>query len=139
MEDKTKLETYRGAVATWECDSNGHMNVMYYINKYELAGRQFFGQVGIQKNLLKGENLGVAVVEQNIKYLQEVFEDDLLHIKSHVQNFTEKVMVIQHELYLTNTNQKVSEATVKLLLFDKTKRKAIKIPPLVKANLEKLV
>ena len=29
--------TYKGAVLTNECDSNKHMNVMYYINKFELA------------------------------------------------------------------------------------------------------
>ena len=38
---KEKILTYKGAVMTWECDSNGNMNVMYYINEFEHAGRNF--------------------------------------------------------------------------------------------------
>ena len=44
-----KIETYRGAAMTWECDSNGHMNVMYYVDKFEYASRNF--------NLHLGKNI----------------------------------------------------------------------------------
>lgn len=38
---------------TWECDSNGHMNVMYYINKFEHAGRNFDLEMGLLENVDK--------------------------------------------------------------------------------------
>jgi len=79
---KKKVLTYKGAVATWECDSNGHMNVMYYISKYELAGRNCSLEIGLTKKFLQDNNYGIAVVEQVIKYQKEVFEDDLLYIES---------------------------------------------------------
>lgn len=44
--------TYQGAVQTWECDSNDHMNVMYYINKFELAGRNLGFEMGTRWELL---------------------------------------------------------------------------------------
>ena len=72
-----KVLTYKGAVMTWECDSNRHMNVMYYINKFEHAGRNFDIELGLFKDGLSEEK-GIVVLEQNIKYLKEVFEDDLL-------------------------------------------------------------
>lgn len=61
--------TYRGAVMTWECDSNGHMNIMYFINKYENGGRNLFVQVGMHLDYMTKHNYGVAVIEQQVKYL----------------------------------------------------------------------
>ena len=77
-----KILTYKGAVMTWECDSNQHMNVMYYINKFENAGRNFGLNLGLQK--LMSKEVGSVVVEQNIKYIKEVFEDDLLLSLIHI-------------------------------------------------------
>ena len=83
-----KFLTYKGAVMTWECDSNGHMNVMYYINKFENAGRNLSLEMGVSKIMSK--EIGFVVVEQTIKYLREVFEDDLLFVESSLVNFSNK-------------------------------------------------
>lgn len=131
-----KLLTYRGAVATQECDSNGHMNVMYYINKYELGGRNLMAELGVSKPYLLEHQLGVAVVEQNIKYLQEVFEDDVLYIESSVEGHTEKVMSFLHELKDGITHRMVGTMQIKIVIFDKIKRKAIKIPAPIQAKLQ---
>jgi len=69
-----KLTTYIGAVMTWECDSNKHMNVMYYIDKFEHAGRNFDIELGLLNDANK-EKIGLVVLEQNIKYHQEAVED----------------------------------------------------------------
>ena len=60
--------TYKGAVMSWEWDSNGHMNVMYYINKYENAGRNFDLDHGFTTLLSEEkETVGMVVVEHNIQ------------------------------------------------------------------------
>ncbi len=120
--------TYRGAVSSWECDSNGHMNVMYYVNKYELAGRNLFVELGLTKPYMTEHNYGVAVVEQYIKYLKEVFEDDVLYIESEIEGCTEKVVTFYHELKNGTTRETVGTATLKLVIFDKYRRKAVKLP-----------
>ena len=62
--------TYKGAVMTWECDSNGHMNVMYYINKYENAGRNFDLDLGLAKLLQdQKETVGIVVVAVSYTHL----------------------------------------------------------------------
>ena len=33
------VETYRGAVYPWHCDHVGHMNVMWYVGKFDEIGR----------------------------------------------------------------------------------------------------
>jgi len=111
---------------TWECDSNGHMNVMYYINKFENAGRNLSLEMGVSKIMSK--EIGFVVVEQTIKYLREVFEDDLLFVESSLVNFSNKAMVMRHEMFNGITKDLVSTMDVVGVLFNKTNRKAIPIP-----------
>lgn len=128
MDDPKKFCSYKGAVLANECDSNNHMNVMYYINKFEHAGRSFSHELGIGHQFLKEHNLGVAVLEQLIQYKREVFEDDILNIYSYAIGSTNKVMNLYHEMY--NLDTKVLSATVniKLVMFDMNKRKSVNIP-----------
>lgn len=111
---------------TWECDSNGHMNVMYYINKFENAGRNLSLEMGVSKIMSK--EIGFVVVEQTIKYLREVFEDDLLFVESSLVNFSNKAMVMRHEMFNGITKELVSTMDVVGVLFNKTNRKAVPIP-----------
>jgi len=121
-----KVLTFKGAVMTWECDSNRHMNVMYYINKFEHAGRNFTLEMGISS--LGIEELGVVVLEQRIKYLKEVFEDDLLYVESSLMEVGNKAFIVLHEMYNGQTKDLVSTMNVVLVLFDKVNRKALEFP-----------
>lgn len=131
-----KILTYKGAVMTWECDSNGHMNVMYYINKFEHGGRNFGLEMGLT-DLGRNDELGIVVVEQTIKYLKEVFEDELLFIESSLLAVGNKTFTILHEMYNTKNKELVSTMNVILVLFDKINRKALPIPTDIKENLIK--
>lgn len=111
---------------TWECDSNGHMNVMYYINKFENAGRNLSLEMGTSKMMSK--EIGFVVVEQTIKYMKEFFEDDLLYVESSLVSFSNKAFIMRHEMYNGLTKEMVSSMVVIGVLFDKVKRKAISIP-----------
>ncbi|MFT4761888.1 MAG: acyl-CoA thioester hydrolase [Paraglaciecola sp.] len=124
---KKKL-TYKGAVMTWECDSNHHMNVMYYVNKFEHAGRAFGLEMGLTELGRGKEDTGIVVVEQTIKYLREVFEDDLLYVESSLVNIGNKAFTILHEMYNAETKDLVSTMEAVLVLFDKKSRKALSFP-----------
>lgn len=130
---KKKL-TYKGAVMTWECDSNRHMNVMYYINKFEHAGRHFDIDLGLFTEGAS-EEIGIVVLEQQIRYLQEVFEDDLLYIESSLLEVGNKAFTVFHEMYNSRTKTLVSTMKVVLVLFDKLERKALPFPAERKAKL----
>lgn len=127
--------TYKGAVMTWECDSNGHMNVMYYINKFENAGRHFNLVMGLAEHLRHAPDTGIVVLEQTIKYIKEVFEDDLLHIESELINIGNKAFTLHHEMYNSLNNELVSTMTLAVVLFDKKERKALVFPPSLKESI----
>lgn len=123
-----KILTYKGAVMTWECDSNRHMNVMYYVNKFEHAGRAFGLEMGLHELGQGDDDTGIVVVEQTLKYLQEVFEDDLLYIESSLVDIGNKAFTLLHEMHDARTKKLVSTMDVVLVLFDKKNRKALPFP-----------
>ena len=63
--------TYRGTVYPWHCDHMGHMNVMWYVGKFDEATWQFFHAVGLSPSLLRERWRGMAAVEQRISYARE--------------------------------------------------------------------
>ncbi len=126
--------TYRGAVMTWECDSNHHMNVMYYINKFEHAGRNFDIELGLfESNDV--DQKGIVVLEQQVKYINEVFEDDLLYVQSRLLAIGNKAFTVFHEMYNTRSEALVSTMKIVLVGFDKKERKALPFPEDRKAAL----
>jgi len=112
---------------TWECDSNRHMNVMYYINKFEHAGRNFSLELGFDE-LGDSDVMGMVVLEQHIKYLKEVFEDDLLFIESTLLSVGNKAFTVLHQMFNAKTKVLVCEMKIVLVLFDKINRSALPMP-----------
>lgn len=112
---------------TWECDSNRHMNVMYYINKFEHAGRNFSLELGFDE-LGDSDVMGMVVLEQHIKYLKEVFEDDLLFIESTLVAVGNKAFTVLHQMFNAKTKVLVCEMKIVLVLFDKINRSALPMP-----------
>ena len=61
--------TYRGVVRAEHCDHMGHMNVMWYVRKFDEASWQLFAAMGLSRSRMQKENRGVAGVEQHITAL----------------------------------------------------------------------
>ena len=69
------IETYRGAVYPWHCDHMGHMNVMWYVGKFDEATWNLFALLGVTTAFLKENRRGMAAVQQNITYRRELFSE----------------------------------------------------------------
>ena len=92
------LETYRGAVYPWQCDHMGHMNVMWYVGKFDEATWNLFAAVGITPTLLRTQSRGMAAVQQNITYRRELRAGDVVAIRSGVLEMRDKVVKFVHEM-----------------------------------------
>jgi acyl-CoA thioester hydrolase len=64
--------TYRGTVYPWQCDHVGHMNVMWYVGKFDEATWQFLNLLGLTPSFLRAAKRGMAAVDQHISYMQEM-------------------------------------------------------------------
>ncbi|OSY87391.1 hypothetical protein WH52_10935 [Tenacibaculum holothuriorum] len=134
-----KTLAYKGAVSINQSDTNGHMNVMHYINKYELAAMNMFTDVGYTRLYAKENNLGIIILEQQIKYYKELFEDDTIYIESHISSLARKVVQITHELYNGDTKELSGTAVITYAFLNKEIRKTVLIPDSIKNKLEDLL
>ena len=121
--------TYRGMVYPWQCDHMGHMNVMWYVGKFDEATWQLLASVGLSATRLRQEGIGMAAVEQHIEYKRELRAGDLLTIHSSVEEAREKTLLLLHEM----TNQETQELAARTVLtgicIDLATRKARPLPP----------
>jgi acyl-CoA thioester hydrolase len=60
------IETYRGAIYPWHCDQMGHMNVMWYVGKFDEASWNLFAAMGVSAAFLRERNRRMAAVQQDI-------------------------------------------------------------------------
>ena len=82
--------TYRGAVYPWHCDHVGHMNVMWYVGKFDEATWNLFHRVGITAAYLRDNQRGMAAVDQHIQYKRELKAGDVVTVRSEVLELHEQ-------------------------------------------------
>ncbi|MGV9453793.1 acyl-CoA thioesterase [Streptomyces sp. NPDC003635] len=76
--------TYRGTVYPWHCDHMGHMNVMWYVGKFDEATWQLFAGIGLTPALLRRLQRGMVAVDQRISYRREVRAGEVIVVRSGV-------------------------------------------------------
>ena len=120
--------TYRGTVYPWHCDHMGHMNVMWYVGKFDEATWQLFASIGLSPRRLRNEGIGLVAVEQRLEYKRELIAGDLLTIRSSVEEVREKALVLLHEMTNDETQQVAARTTITGVCIDMTTRKARPLP-----------
>ena len=120
--------TYRGTVYPWHCDHMGHMNVMWYVGKFDEATWQLFTSIGLSPRRLRNEGIGLVAVEQRVEYKRELIAGDLLTIRSSLEEVREKALVLLHEMTNDETQQVAARTTITGVCIDMTTRKARPLP-----------
>jgi acyl-CoA thioester hydrolase len=128
--------TYRGTVYPWHCDHMGHMNVMWYVEKFDEATWQLFCSIGLSPTRLRNERIGMAAVEQRLEYKRELLAGDLLTIRSSIEEMREKSLVLVHEMINQETEELAARTVITGVCMDLTTRKSRPLPPDI---LERLV
>jgi acyl-CoA thioester hydrolase len=78
------VEVWRGSVATWECDSMGHLNVGFYQAKAMEALVGLAGELGMPHAFAPHAEATLLVGEQHIRFLREAQVGARLHIDAGV-------------------------------------------------------
>jgi acyl-CoA thioester hydrolase len=90
--------TYRGTVHQWHCDHMGHMNVMWYVGKFDEATWNLAAMMGMTSQYLKEKNRGMAAVEQRIGYRKEAVAGDVVTIRTAIVEVRPKLVRFVHEM-----------------------------------------
>ena len=131
--------TYRGVVHPWHCDRMGHMNVVWYVSKFDEASWQFASMVGLNNSYFMQKDRGIAALQQNITYKSELVAGSTVTIRSGVLEIKEKVMRIIHEMRNDTTGGIAALMVLTIIHFNTKKRKSCPFPKDILDRGKKLV
>jgi len=133
------LLTYRGAVYPMHCDHMGHMNVASYVAKFDEASWSLFCALGLTPSYLRGERFGMAGVQQNITYRQELFPGDVLEVRSRVLEIGDKRIRFEHVMTNVERGEIAASCELTAVHLDKVAHKAIPLPAAVREKAQALL
>ena len=122
------LDTYRGVVYPWQCDHMGHMNVMWYVGKFDEATWNLFAAIGLTASFLRSNSRGMSAVQQNISYRRECAAGDTVFIRSAVLEMRDKVLRFVHEMRNAESGEVAAVCELTGVHIDTVKRKACPFP-----------
>ncbi|MCW3473107.1 acyl-CoA thioesterase [Limobrevibacterium gyesilva] len=129
----TQDPTYRGTVYPWHCDHVGHMNVMWYVGKFDEATWTLFLRLGLTPTYLREQQRGMAAVQQNISYRRELLAGDVVEVHSRVLEVREKVLRFAHEMRNAETGEVAASCELTAVHVDRQSRRSCAFPDTVRA------
>src|SRR2546430_30548 len=76
----------------------GHMNVMWYVGKFDEATWHFFALLGLTPEFLRRNRRGMAAVEQRIAYQRELYAGDVVTVGTAALEVRDRVIRFVHEM-----------------------------------------
>src|ERR1700752_2856777 len=125
--------TYKGVVYPWHCDHVGHMNIMWYVGKFDEANWNLCPRLGMTPAYLREQQRGMAAVQQNIAYKRELLAGDIVEVKSRVLEIRERSMRFLHEMWNAATRELAASCEIPGVPLDQRARKAAPSPDEVRA------
>ena len=123
--------TYRGTVYPWHCDHVGHMNVMWYVGKFDEATWHLFNAIGLTPSYLRTAQRGMAAVDQHIVYVRELHAGAVVSVETVVRAIHEKRIVFEHEMRNDETGEVAACTTLVAVHMDTAARKSCPFPAAV--------
>ena len=130
--------TYRGTVSLAQCDHMGHMNVMFYVQKFDEAVWQLLAGLGLTGARMRDDQIGMAAVEQHVIYKRELRAGDCITIRSGLVDVRDKSLRIWHEMRNDVTGELCASMEVVGVHIDAVTRRARSLPSDVRARAESL-
>ena len=120
--------TYKGAVYPWQCDHIGHMNVMWYVGKFDEANWNFFATLGLTPTYFAEQHRGMAAVQQNIAYKHELLAGNIVEVRSRALEIGDKSLRLLHEMWNAETQELSASCELTVVHMDRRERKARSFP-----------
>ena len=131
--------TYRGTVYPWQCDHVGHMNIMWYVGKFDEANWYLFARVGLTPSYLRDSGSGMAAVQQNITYRRELLAGHIVEIKSSLLEIRERSIRFRHEMRNAETGEVAAVCEITGVHMDREARKSAPFAETIRGAAAKLL
>ena len=123
-----QFETARGTVHAWQCDHMGHANLRAYGEFFEQAVWQVFHRIGMTPSVLRGEEVRMAGVQQNISYRRELLPGDVVLVRSRLLEISEKKLRMQHEMVHLESDEVCATSEITAVCIDPRTRRPRPFP-----------
>jgi len=134
------FETHRGVVYPWQLDHMDHMNVQYYVAKFDEATWNLCARLGLTLDYFRANRRGMAAVQQNITYRREMRSGDLVVVRSELIEIGGRKLRHRHRMY--KGGSELEEAAISEMVslhLDLDNRKSCDFPPEIVASGQSLM
>ena len=131
--------TYRGLVHQWHCDHMGHMNVMWYVGKFDEATWNLAATMGMTSRYMRESNRGMAAVDQRVCYRKEALVGDVIVVRSAVLELKPKSVRFVHEMFRGVGGDHLSTMMVTGVHIDIVARKSTQFEPHIFAQCQAML
>jgi acyl-CoA thioester hydrolase len=111
-----------------ECDHMGHLNVAYYVQKFDSATWNFFFSIGVTPTMMREGVIGVAAVENVLNYKKELMPGDVIEIRTRILDVAEKKVRFRHEMIHRESGQVAATSEFLGVCFDRNAHKSRAFP-----------
>ena len=136
---RNPIETYQGTVYPWHCDHMGHMNVMWYVGKFDEATWSLFAKIGITPGYVRANDCGMVAVRQVLEYQQELTAGAVVVVRSRLLQVGTTSLRWIHEMINSETGALAATCEVTGVHFDRSARMSCALPPTIVARVEALL
>ena len=89
--------TCRGMAYPWQCDVNGHLNVMWHTNMFDQASFVLVSSLGVDQAYREKHQATVVTVQCDIAYKREVHAGHILAVRTRVAEVRDKIIRMAHD------------------------------------------
>lgn len=133
------METYRGVVYPHQLDHMGHMNVQWYVSKFDEATWHLFSRIGITTDYMRTTNRGMAALEQKTRYKLEAIAGDLLVVRSKILEVKDKTIRFLHDMVNAETGREIADTELVAAHIDRSAKTSCPLPETIRQQCLKLV
>ena len=120
----TGVVLHRSTVYPADCDHMGHMNVARYVSRFDHATWALFTSCGLTPSFLRRHNRGMAAVQMNLTYENELLPGDVISITGQIDEVHEKRIHFTHVMRHDETGLTAATCAVIALHTDLSHRKS---------------
>jgi acyl-CoA thioester hydrolase len=135
----TYVTSYDDVVRPEWIDSNGHMNLAYYVVVFDLATDIFYDQIGIGAEYRAASGNSSFVAETHTVYEREVHLGDKIQVRTWLLAADSKRVHYFHEMFHAESGERSAVQELMALHIDMRVRKVAAFPPELTASLAALV
>lgn len=135
----TYVTSYDDVVRPEWIDSNGHLNLAYYVVVFDLATDRFYDKIGIGTAYRAATGNSSFVAETHMVYEREVHLGDKLQVRTWLLAADNKRVHYFHEMFHADSGERSAVQELMALHIDMGVRRVSNFPPELEASLAAMV